>query len=92
MSLDVNLHRIVRCTTNHFTSEGEWCAAITFASSEGHVQLFVPPIVAEALAEAFRESMARHEAGRVAAYVARQRNAELPDETREVLKLKGMIE
>lgn len=92
MSLNVDLHHVMRCATNHFTHDGKRCATVTFASKDGGcIQLFVPPVVADALKVAFYESTARHEAGRVAAYVARQRIAELPEETREVMQLKGMI-
>lgn len=92
MSLNVDLHDVKRARTNHYTHDGKRCATITFASDDGSLQLFVPPVVADALAEAFRESMARHEAGQIAAYVARQRNAELPEDQRAMLQLKGMIE
>lgn len=92
MTLNVALHGVTDVSVNRFTHEGERCASITFTSDEGgRILLFVPPVVADAMAEAFKESMARHEAGRVAAYVARQRIAELPDDQREVMQLKGMI-
>ena len=91
MTLNVDLHDVIRAQTNHYTHDNRRCATVTFSSKDGEIQLFVPPDVADAIKVAFDESMARHEAGRIAAYRAREMNAELPDDVREVMQLKGMI-